>query len=408
MADVSTLVIEELAGQKRRLDLRGPSLPFMGASWKTHQQVVTTWNQGNAIEATQQVLGGQFVPSEWEGHWSRVLLGRVPALYSEGGVISQTNIVEPATLREVFESINLSGIRLRVRWVSMTSAGAIRTIVREGRLTDFEANIDRITDIAWKMSFDWVGQGQSLQKVVATRAADRAAKANELAETTNLLAGYAALQKWISSNPRLPGSTKKGLIGQLQKLAAAPNAILEDVGRSMQRLTTQLSDLGDAIAAGRSVPAQLQGTGLQIARNTLAQVQKFRDDLTARPAELNTRDLELAAYTRAQRHFWGADVQARSVARKSVELTLSVSNPKLRSTQNTSDQQRMVLAVHRVKEGETLPTISRDFYGTAEHAVDIARANHLVPWQVRMPIGVAIIIPVLNQDSGTTFAPSGT
>ena len=113
----SEIAIEELTATEvgllpRKLVLRGPSLPFMGAEWATEQNVKTTFYTGNR-EGTQQVLGPREVPSTWQGEWRRTMLGHDPAAYfDEFG--ANNAIVSPHILREIVDSILIGGAKLRV------------------------------------------------------------------------------------------------------------------------------------------------------------------------------------------------------------------------------------------------------------------------------------------------------
>src|SRR3954466_4299054 len=135
--DSSSLTIEELTGERRKLELRGPGLPLKGAGWEGSQNVKTTWYPGNGIEATQQVLGPKEEPSEWEGEWNRTRLGRTPCLFTDGAG-TPTKVTAPSFLIDLMDDIRIRGTKLRVTWTVVDESGTPRASkVREGRLEKF-------------------------------------------------------------------------------------------------------------------------------------------------------------------------------------------------------------------------------------------------------------------------------
>ena len=71
----TSILIEEVTGQQRSVELVGSGMPKQGAAWSSLLKVVTTWYTGND-QATQQVLGPRDPPSKWEGRWARTMLSR--------------------------------------------------------------------------------------------------------------------------------------------------------------------------------------------------------------------------------------------------------------------------------------------------------------------------------------------
>ncbi len=142
----SSLTIKELTGLKRVVTLRGPSLPFQGATWGAIQRVVTTWYPGNAVEATQSVMGPALKPSSWTGVWRTTMMLRTPTLYSVNGGSDQT-IVQAFTLANILEDIFQLGQRLRVEWTTrMENHETFLHVNIDLRVVDSSPNIVAVED----------------------------------------------------------------------------------------------------------------------------------------------------------------------------------------------------------------------------------------------------------------------
>ena len=141
----SSLVIEELSGDKRVLELVGSGLPFQGATWTSALRVITKWYPGNNAEATQQVLGPIELPSDWEGKWSTTRLIATPCRFRQQG--TDQLVTRASSLRTAADLLFSSGQRLRVTWGAGSTSDA-RWIVREGRAVEWAFPHDRMDDIA--------------------------------------------------------------------------------------------------------------------------------------------------------------------------------------------------------------------------------------------------------------------
>ncbi len=385
----SSIIVEELAGERRAVRLVGSGQPFRPAAVHVLQQVVTTWYNGNP-EASQQVLGPQDPPVDWEGYWRRTLLGRTPAVVTQDG--ADTLVVAPYQLYELFDDVCRKGRRLRVTWAALDGAGVDRgKLVREGRLRSFDASFDRVDDIGWKATFEWLGRSETAQRVINqfNREGDIAAAINDAQVRANALASYAGFQRSAASNAHLPGSASAITLGQIESLVDYPNRLLQAATRGAQRVVSQLQQVGQIMRKARNVPYQLANTALALARDAVAVANQFQDEMGRRSPELNSYKMSVQDVMRSTTYLWrGADL-AREMAASGHSLRRTVVTP---ATHRSEQQPRTILGVHVVRPTDTLSSIASKWYGNPDLADTIARANH-IPWHTVHPARPTLVIP---------------
>lgn len=401
----NTLTIEELTGPKRSIQLTGGGMPHGGsAAWKGEQKVKTTWYPGNGAEATQHVLGPSDAPARWEGTWRRNLLSRTPAVVSDDSGTRAVTV--PYVLVEAMDAIRYAGARLRVTWATSTGTGKPVTVVREGRLTEFEWTPERsIDDIKWTCNFDWMGRGLRSQKVVATRgsSADNAQAAFDTA--ANDMVGFWNSLPMRSKAKSLPLSANSLSLGQLEALANYPAAVMGSAMRSVQQLTGRIArivGIGKTIA---TVPAAVANAAVNQARNVLATANNTIDTLASIPAELTSTSDNVHEMLRSANAVGQYHDRMRTLADRAHDYIVKQARPAAAApgsvVGNTASgardaEVRDLLAVHVVHEGDTPLTLARRYYHNPDNAIDILRANRL-PWQtVQLEPGTVLIVPVLQ------------
>lgn len=386
------MVIEELSGELRRLELRGPGLPFKGASWKGTQTVITTYYPG-AQEASQQVLGPKEEPSEWEGEWNRTRLGKTPCTFRDAAG-TEVKVVSPSFLSDAMDSFRILGTKLRVTWSASDSDGTPRASkVREGRLDEFEVIVDTGYDIRWKARFAWSSRGGTQAKVVATREGDLDAASRGLASSANDMVGFAQTSSLVASRAALPKSASTLTLGKLEQLAKVPVALVNAVLQPIKKANSDLQQLANIASTVRAIPFEVAAAAAAVAASTLGTANRFRDQMSRRPAEASALRTEVSAVTRAWAYFAGTEDKAAAVAADAHALKNRLASAGRNPNQVTP---RKTISVHITKAGETLATISALYYGTPDRAIDIARANRL-PWHQRsLNLGRTLIVPVLD------------
>ena len=412
----NAVIIEEISGQKRRLELRGPGLPHRGVAWKTELRMNTTWYPGNAQEATQQVLGPIELPSDWEGFWRLTMLNRCPCKYSEGGG-TPTDIVQPVTLRDICDGMFRGGGRLRVSWIVSTvytSSSGTRTtgehnVIREGRCKSWEFPHDRVEDIGWKFQFEWQSRGGEMQKAIDTRDDTfESAYAKFSAAGENALRAISDA-KIRSIKSGLKGSASSLTLGQLQALAGAPQALVDSFGRQVQKQLTTLQELTTFVNTVRSMPYALANSAVGIARNVVTVCNQTSASLSRTPPEAHTMTNNVNDLTRNACYLGGVVIETQGLARvaQAIETSSMLALSKLnargagnsnRTNQNTT--QRTTLGVHIVRDGDTPLSISMKWYQSPNHAADLLRANRMPIDTVRLQVGKPLVVPSLSSVAG--------
>lgn len=399
-SQTSSMTITELNGKRRIVMLRRSGMPHMDAAWGVHQNSPTTWYPGNP-EGSQQVLGGQLVPSEWEGTWKRTLLGRFPCLYWSDANTG-TPIINPDTLADLFESICLEGARVQVKW---------RSIVREGRMVDFTRTHGRSTDISWKAKFEWINRGQNTdRRVLGVRGGGPPPSLLDGALEAELAANMEPTRLLVSTRPdKLPKGTPSLTLGQIGGLLDAPGKMLKSFCRDAREFAKKAQSAAALIQKAKNLPYDLANTALNEAENMIAIANNTVDMLSRESPEKLAVKKNAADVVRNASYFGSATRQATILAGKCADIRSSVQKVVAEAsgaginTPKDSPAQGSVLRVHAVKQGDTLISISAKYYGTPDHAYDIAKANHIAYPSAPDPSGTSIgghrtiIIPVLNR-----------
>lgn len=399
MATGSSVTIEVLTeGRDDIVTLRGPSLPFRGASWGGKQAVATTWYAGNPT-ATQQVFGPQEVPKEWEGIWRRTLMGKAPALYEKSG--SSTQITSPFALMTLLEEISREGHRLRVTWAAITRERTVR-FSRVGRIVEWDFPVDTVDDIHWKMKFEWMGRaGAEVPRVVSTRKSGFGEIVSVLDasvnETASIIDG-----SFTTTKVKIPKAANHLTLGQLEALANAPNKLLQGVLRSLQQQVSSIKRVVDIADKIRRTPLQLSNQILDFARNTVAIAAQFRWEIGREPAELHTYKNNVADLLRTS-HYLARSTESISRSQTAAldfeqranERALRTPGAATMRTKRGEATHRDILGVHVVRTGDTPQSVSRKWYGSSDSYYVILRANRLSPTSAKLVVGRQLVIPLL-------------
>lgn len=408
----STVLIEELVsvGKGRKILLVGPALPLQGAVWGGKLSMSTVWYPGNGVEATQQVLGPQLMPSSWEGIFRRTQMGRVPSVYTdENG--STTKVTSPVFMRDALQLMFELGVRLRVTWTQIRETdGRKFEIVREGRAEQWEFPHDRIEDISWRITFVWVSKGVDQQKAVSVRDADVSASFAQLDAYMNELQAKVQTDKIRQSKQGVKNSVGKLTLGQLEALAKAPDNALKSLTRSLQQNINGIKRAVDVADSFRSIPSQLTGSVLSFTQNNIAIINQYVDAWSRRPAEEQSNKARAADITRSLTYFGQSAETMRSIARQSQQTATnigkqsSVSNSRggaVPKSVSSNNRPGSILAVHICKQGETAQVIAAKYYGTADKVADLLKANRLPINTVSLQPGKILVVPALGVGTGS-------
>lgn len=399
---MSTIVIEELEGRRRTLTLVGPALPLRGATWGGEMRLVTAFPPGRGGEATQQVLGNAEAPSEWEGTWNTTRMVSAPSLLRTSGQDQQ--ITRAFTLMGVFEDIARSGALLRVTWATEDTK-----ISREGRIGPYKFPVDRKDDIRWNASFIWTSRGSGNDVSPAAQAGEDVEAAvramnGTLADLQSAIVG-APVQ---SVDPNVPSGPSFMTLGQLEQIASAPKTFVEQVSNTAAALRTNITRTVGVIETARNQPAEVAQVAGTAARETQAEMLLVQQRLGRVPPEILTdAGTPLSGMARSAAYFAMIGTKNDLVIRQAL-VAEAAARKRVRAGEAIRgvDQARAqdVLGTVYARAGDTFAKLAVRFYGTADLAAALARANGLPGYQVAPAVGSRVVVPRLGAADGPARA----
>ena len=404
----SILVITELKGRDlqfgRRVVLRGPTLPFRGAAWSGQFRLTTTWYPGNGAEATQHVLGPMDMPSTWNGVWNTTRMVSMPALVGIG-VAPGRDVFRADLLRDFLEQLVRDGALLQVVWRQGSPASQPkasvpplpvpdRAITRLGRCSSWEFSHERMDDIEWSLTFDWIGRGQKQQKVAIKQERDIADFFKRLAKRRLALIAKRALNKGI--NPASAPSLFN--LADIESLLDAPNQLMNQLKQMMNLLTNRIARVVEIGTKAKTIPSNLYNQLLDITQNFNDSLNQVSDQFSRLPAELAANaDNRAAQIFKTHSYINKVQQEADLTAAEAVEIARqlrtkkSSTDPASKNTDTALPSD--ILTVHIVKQGETFVTIAALYYSFGDLGSKIAKANGFPLYQVAPPTGHPLIIP---------------
>lgn len=387
MSYSSSVTIVELSPDGASIQLQGASLPFMGAEWGGENRLTTTWYPGNPDEATQQVLGPRELPTHWEGEWNRTRMGRDDSLATIVDSSGTNRAKDPFVLRDALENMFRRGHRLAVSWIVRgDDFSQNNTLYREGRAKSWKFKYTRLQDIEWEVELEWIGRGKSVQRVVSTRD-DSATNAFSPLNADTIK----ALAAWENAKNALDF---KKQIGSLSKISQAFSGI-DSLTRGIQASVSQIQNAIDVGLKTATLPLSVANQLVDLARNTIAVAHNIEAQISRIPAEIAVVNRKASAVAKAAKHL-GTVGDATGLVSRSAQTMNDKVTTIVPTGPNANARSSDVLAIYITKAGDTPQNVSILFYKTADHGVDILKANRLPWYQPTFPQGTVLVIPVLQ------------
>lgn len=370
------MVIEEREGFRRKIVLRGRSLPFQGIPFGTSQRVNIEYTPGNPV-ASSQVSGPEWLETTMNGKWTDIYLFdesnapkllNFPALqgqaqpggqtvqgatFASGGTVPDQLAQTARAIRDAMFMISRSGMRLRFEWAS---------IVRFGYLVEFTPIEIREEDVEWEAEFRWTGDTEN-QPIPAPQSKDM----------TSLL---------------------KQMLSSLTDVINVLSQVLFDAEVWQRRIAQTIVALGqffeellgtlERLVQFALSPAELFGTlkatlkGIQLAANDL--IRTFKDVSAVVLASTIGDPAEVAINSGLQAAVRRLLIRLAAEGRLAREEIDKFDAPEL-------------LAVVVAPSGITLRDISLDQYGTAQNWKLIQDFNGFSSSVV--PVGTAVRVPAV-------------
>ena len=370
MADPSTFTIEELTGDKRKVELRGRALPYAPYTLKGKQRAEFTWYPGNAT-ATVQILGAMEEPTTIRGMWKDRFLRSSD---DDGNNVNPTAIailtgftggsgqVEDAlSLVDAMDSVRRSGQLVRVTWDAT---------VREGILTGFTATWHRRERVEWEAEFTWAGQGEAKQPISFAKAPD----ATDF--TTQLVNLVDQLRTAVESEFEKAADFASPLTDAVTNIEAAAND-LADLSLQVSNAVVGLTDAAQrTLAAATTVSAAASEIVTLLAGTPLRLMQNVKDISSS----LTLGDV--LAIDVWQRHL-------KSVARQLEFLSASKAD-ELRATVDQSD----LLATFVARAPMDLRDVSQIYYDTPDEWRRLLAFNNFT--SSKLERGALVQVPKLQ------------
>ena len=404
MADISSISIEELQGNKRTVELHGGALPHKPADWSGKQTIKTTWYPGNK-RASQQVLGPQESPSRWTGKWSHIHLARTPVVVSDS--TGEHKVARPELVCDTLDDIRRCGSLLRVTW-STSSGSDGYTIVRDGRLEECKWSFDTVHDVGWELNFTWIGVGGDNDGPAVTSTRDD--KSIDTVSMNTALAGLVtqAIDMGIQlTNSSKPQAASFFSLGNLEAIAQTPFKILQSFTRKVQATVSAVMQVRDFVASIGNEGHAMSNSYNEFAVSVRNETMSTHDQLSRTPPELVTTRDGVSDMTRAYAMFARAMESQEALIGTSQDLMFKTAQLQSANPGGASPTQGLkssltgsgMIAVYETRDGDTAIGISMKFYGTPDRAVDILKANRL-PWMtVTFQRGKVLTIPELSTSS---------
>lgn len=226
----NSLIIEELTGEKRRVELQGRALPSRKVEWIQRQRNTKTNYPGNPV-ATFQILGTEYMPTTFTGLWRDRYLGENQSF----------------SIVEYMQNLLDSGKELRVAWGNNTRRGILEEF-RHGH----DDSARSAGDILWTAVFNWTGL--DMPQLIFWKSATFNHK-----NTPEILRGVASALLGISLPASLEGLAEGILavqdfigdinhaIGQIEKAIETAQALIELPFELARTIVTQLERIRNAV-----------------------------------------------------------------------------------------------------------------------------------------------------------------
>ena len=391
----SSLIIEELTGKKRRLELRGGGLPKHGASFPSKQRVVNRFLPGARV-ATTQLLGPEEGSPSWDGSWSTPVLASLPSLYTEAGGAEQ-KIARARTLHDIVDAITYSGSRLRITWTQ----DDFPPIVREGRIEEYEPKFRTNDDIEWTITWKWSGRGESRARVISTKKDAQLAQHKKIETEIAKITAEVFESKLLSSKSGILGSASHFSLGDAEALVDSVKNLAQSFADDIQQVGSRIKKIADLVQSIEELPLDVATSFLNATATVISACASFKDQVTRKGPEAWTRfdqSSSIETIVNASRYIAGSsqaadDCIAAACDARSILLTKSGAKPG--SVEAQTSPQPTIGAVVFARQGDTFASVAKSKIGDAVYGPAVAQSSGYAAFEVAPRVGDVLIVPTL-------------
>lgn len=370
----SPFTIEEVTGDKRKIQLVGRALPHRPFEIDVSQVLNSTKLPGFA-DKTVTVLGPEDKPFKIHGRWCDIFLDTVGEFAAESGQpVNATNFA-PFTLNgqaitnvrdatDIVDSFCRFGQELEITWLH-----EIRRVI----LQNFHKGWLNRHDVEWEMDFEAIGRGEN------TGHGPHFISRTSLADSANALR-RASLAFSDVAVPSAFGM-KPSLLAQIGAL-----------GRSIENAIFSVENAVESVMNAISLPVRAAKAIDGICRNIENECKATRDyifgrlamdfhDEQAGPLQSFVQRMETSLW---QRNFYAATKGLERVAAE-------------QRTQHNQQNDNNILGTYTAREGDDLRDVSQQFYNTPWEWRRIMQFNHFSASELQP--GQVVLVPKLNPEN---------
>lgn len=377
MSTATPFAITQLTGPKSKLELKGRAGPYQGYELGGVMRAQVTWYAG-VPTGTIQFLGPQENKSTIRGMWKEKFLTET-AYFSSGGAkgTPATAIETPPQLVEVVDEMRRQGQLVKVEW------GGFK---RVGYIAEFKAVFQRLEDVEWEMSFEWIGQeeGYATDPVRKANAANSIDSLSEAARRLSSALQNNVLVSTLTNYSQQLLSLEQQIVDAIDTMSDTVSNIAagivpnQDGIRSVLGAFKNLSSLGDTMSqAASSKPAWEVSKGSNkplLTSSDYASVQSY--GLSGQTTQPSNAQAAAAAQSQFQLAKAARDLRYRAARQKEDLL------PQLRPD---------LLAVFVARENQDLRDVSTLYYGVPEDWKYLKEFNGLAT--SKLEAGQVVFVP---------------
>lgn len=359
----NALVIRELEGEGREVQLVGRALPHRPLSLSGSQRVEMTKLPGSPTK-TATVLGAEEKPTTMRGAWKDRFIDTSAASNPRGVgdappvELNGTPVFSVDSTVQLFDLIRRAGSLLEVTWFS---------VKRRGYLIEFRQDWHNAHDVEWEAVFDWIDQGDP---EVAAVFVNKTSMGDAAASTRQAFVPLLENEPLFRASPDLL-------------------AMLQEVSAAIDDAITGIEDAISDVVYSVTWP-------LSVVQGVISQLQTIEEECTLMSDFLQSQV--------AGAWYIGAPVEDQTIEEKQeVQLFVREQLSLAKALQRTACEARTsiqadysgdVLGTYVAREGDDLRDVSSQFYGTPFEWRRIQQFNDLE--SAELTAGQQITVPRIN------------
>lgn len=407
VTDTPPLIITELTGHQRILQLSGRAAPYRGSLKFTSVQRIDEGEYTGYPRINQTVLGGRELDTEMNGMWKDRFLGDATAgpqavledfvpegvsVPADSPLSSTSNLMTARDLATFFEDLAYSGRPVRVQWAHLR---------RTGRLASFEQDWHNLHDVVWKATWKWMSRDERTglpspaRTALTGLAAEFRSAATDLHDGTNF--------DGLDLDPTFADAID-GFVGRIE---GAISGVTDTIENRLSAITNTADALRRATTISTFVRDEAQRLIDALDSVVYPAIVAARDPKTIVPDAFSREallDIDLGRSGRLAASQLGIDggqaitaaVQNRAAVRLARRMRHVAARQRFAALRQLEAES---IGVVILKDNQDLRDVALEWYGNPEDWEQIRRFNVLDA--VSPAAGTMIFVPNAGTSSGT-------